>query len=106
MAGVLAQADLALSSGGSTVWELARMGVPSLIVETAAAEPMLVSGLATIGLFRPLGTPDRLTDDDLLEALLDASADRRWRTRMAELGRSVVDGHGAERVVSEIAVLV
>jgi spore coat polysaccharide biosynthesis predicted glycosyltransferase SpsG len=106
MAGLLAQTDLALSSGGSTVWELARMGVPSLIVETAAAEPMLVEGLAAIGLFRPLGAPDRLTDDVLLAALLGAAGDRPWRTRMAELGRSIVDGHGAERVVSEIAVLV
>jgi len=105
MAGLLAQADLALSSGGSTVWELARMGVPALVIETAAAEPMLVSGLAAVGLFRPLGAPDRLTDSALVDALLDAAADRPWRTRMAKLGRSIVDGLGAERVVSAMTVL-
>jgi len=105
MAGLLAQADLALSSAGSTVWELARMGVPALVIETAAAEPMLVSGLAAIGLFRPLGAPDRLTDGALVDALLDAAADRPWRTRMAALGRSIVDGLGAERVVSAMMVL-
>ena len=103
MAALLAQADLALSSGGSTVWELARMRVPSLVVETAAAEPMLVEGLAAIGLFRSLGAADDLTGDVIVEALLDAAADRPWRARMAEMGSTIVDGHGAERVVTAMA---
>jgi UDP-2,4-diacetamido-2,4,6-trideoxy-beta-L-altropyranose hydrolase len=103
MAGVLAQADLALSSGGSTVWELARMGVPSLVVETAAAEPELVSGLVATGLFRPLGGADGLTGDAIVQALLDAAADRPWRARMAKMGSTIVDGHGAERVVTAMA---
>jgi UDP-2,4-diacetamido-2,4,6-trideoxy-beta-L-altropyranose hydrolase len=103
MAGLLARADLALSSGGSTVWELARMGVPSLIVETATAEPMLAGGLAATGLFRSLGPAERLTDDAIVEALLDAAADRAWRSRMTQMGPTIVDGRGAERVVSAMA---
>jgi len=103
MAALLAQADLALSSGGSTVWELARMGVPSLVIETAAAEPELVSGLVATGLFRPLGAADDLTGEVIVEALLDAAADRPWRARMTEMGSTIVDGHGAERVVTAMA---
>ena len=34
----MAWADLAVTSGGSTVWELARIGCPALVVETVPVE--------------------------------------------------------------------
>ena len=51
----LAWADLAVMSGGTTVWELARIGCPALVVENVPAERALAGGLARVGLFERLG---------------------------------------------------
>ena len=41
--------------GGSTVWELAYLGVPSIVGITPSVEELLVSGLLRRGLFRSTG---------------------------------------------------
>lgn len=101
----MAWADLAVTSGGSTVWELARTGCPALVVETAPAEPLLVGGLERIGLFDRLGPAGRLSDAALRAAIERRLDDRPWRTDMARRGRELVDGQGANNVVVALAAL-
>ncbi len=98
-------ADLAVTSGGSTVWELARTGCPAIVVETAPAEPLLVSGLDRIGLFDRLGPAGELDDAVLQSAIERRLHDRTWRSDMARRGRELVDGQGADRVVSALVRL-
>lgn len=98
-------ADLAVTSGGSTVWELARTGCPAIVVETAPAESFLVRGLERVDLFDRLGPADRL-DGPTLRAVIEARIlDRAWRTSMARRGRELVDGGGADRVVAALVEL-
>jgi UDP-2,4-diacetamido-2,4,6-trideoxy-beta-L-altropyranose hydrolase len=98
----MARADLAIVSGGSTVWELARVGCPALVIESAPAEAFLVRGLAKVGLFDRLGPAAELADDTLVAAIARRLEDVEWRTAMARLGPELVDGHGADRVVAEL----
>jgi UDP-2,4-diacetamido-2,4,6-trideoxy-beta-L-altropyranose hydrolase len=98
-------ADLAVTSGGSTVWELARTGCPAIVVETAPAEPLLVGGLDRIGLFDRLGPAGELDDAVLQSAIERRLHDRTWRSDMARRGRDLVDGQGADRVVSALVRL-
>jgi UDP-2,4-diacetamido-2,4,6-trideoxy-beta-L-altropyranose hydrolase len=98
-------ADLAVTSGGSTVWELARTGCPAIVVETAPAEPLLVSGLERIGLFDRLGPAGELDEAVLRAAIERRLRDRAWRSDMARRGRELVDGQGADRVVSALVRL-
>jgi UDP-2,4-diacetamido-2,4,6-trideoxy-beta-L-altropyranose hydrolase len=98
----MARADLAIVSGGSTVWELARVGCPALVVETAPAEAFLVRGLEKVGLFDRLGLAAKLTDGTLVAAIARRLEDVEWRAAMARLGPELVDGHGADRVVAEL----
>ncbi|HEV8698335.1 MAG TPA: hypothetical protein VGQ89_11625 [Candidatus Limnocylindrales bacterium] len=105
MVSPMAWADLAVTSGGTTVWELARTGCPALVVETAPAEPLLVGGLERIGLFDRLGSASRLSDTALRAAIERRIGDRAWRTDMARRGRELVDGQGANNVVAALAAL-
>ena len=105
MASQMAWADLAVTSGGSTVWELARTGTPALVVETTAAEAMLVLGLGQVGLFELLGAADRLDGAVLRSAIEARIDDRPWRTEMAHRGLQLVDGQGAPRVADALATL-
>jgi UDP-2,4-diacetamido-2,4,6-trideoxy-beta-L-altropyranose hydrolase len=99
----MAWADLAITSGGSTVWELARTGCPSLVIETAPVERLLASGLARARLFGLLGAEARLDEGALADEIAARVEDVAWREEMSALGRRLVDGDGARRVVEVLA---
>ncbi len=105
MVSAMSWADLAVTSGGSTVWELARTGCPSLVVETAPSEPLLVGGLERVGLFDRLGPGDRLDGARLRSSIEARLGDRDWRSEMAHRGSALVDGQGAGRVVEALMTL-
>jgi len=95
-------ADLAITAGGSTIWELAALGTPAIVVETAPPERFLVAGLRTLGLYHSLGNEADLDPADLADEVTLRLADRQWRRTMSERGRSVVDGRGGQRVVAAL----
>lgn len=101
----MAWADLAITSGGSTVWELARMGCPALVVETVPVERLLVAGLGKVGLFGHLGPGATLDDGRMADAIAAKAEDRAWRTEMSAFGMRLIDGAGARRVVDALAEL-
>jgi UDP-2,4-diacetamido-2,4,6-trideoxy-beta-L-altropyranose hydrolase len=105
MTDLMGSTDLALVSGGSTVWELARMGVPALVVETAPQETHLARGLGIVGLYDRLGPAEALDDSTLAAAVTARIEDRPWRAEMSERGRRLVDGRGADRVVAALGKL-
>jgi spore coat polysaccharide biosynthesis predicted glycosyltransferase SpsG len=98
-------ADLAITSGGSTVWELARTGCPALVIATAPAEVALASGLDAVDLFDRLGAEDNLDSRGLAAAIASRLSDAAWRERTARRGQQLVDGQGARRVVDALASL-
>jgi UDP-2,4-diacetamido-2,4,6-trideoxy-beta-L-altropyranose hydrolase len=99
MPGLFAWADLALTAGGSAVWEMARMGLPPLVVETVPLETLLASGLARVGLGELLGRADALDDATISATVARRIDDEAWRRSTVDLGRRLVDGNGATRVV-------
>jgi UDP-2,4-diacetamido-2,4,6-trideoxy-beta-L-altropyranose hydrolase len=98
----MAWSDLAITSGGSTVWEVARMGCPALVVETTPSEVLLMSGLLSVGLFAPLGPAAAVDEAKMARRIADSIADAAWRAKMSALGMRLVDGQGAHRVVQAL----
>jgi len=96
---LMASADVAVAAAGSTVWELAFMGVPSILVIIAENQRELAAWLETQGAMINLGWHAEIEPADVAAALADllVSVDRR-RT-MTERCRRLVDGHGSDRVV-------
>src|SRR5699024_10132488 len=95
-------ADLVVSAAGTTAWELACIGVPSLLVavvenQRAGYEAALAERIA-----RGLGTLEQVrADPSAATAEVElAVADLRARRTWAPVGREKVDGHGAERIVA------
>ena len=56
-------ADLAITAGGSTSWELAFMGVPNLIINFAKNQVSNSEQLHDSGLAMNLGDYKRISDD-------------------------------------------
>jgi spore coat polysaccharide biosynthesis predicted glycosyltransferase SpsG len=102
MAPLMTRAHLALSAAGSTVWELAHLGVPALLVVVAENQRGNAEALHRLGVAHNLGDATTL-DGEVLESPLDALLeDPDRRTQMSRRGRELVDGRGVERVVAAI----
>jgi UDP-2,4-diacetamido-2,4,6-trideoxy-beta-L-altropyranose hydrolase len=95
---VMARADLSVSAGGTTCWELAFMGVPNCILSLAEHQTSVADSLEGAGAAIHVGGP-AVIDDRLPELVMELASDPALRARMSEAGRRVVDGRGAERVV-------
>ncbi|MCC7418356.1 MAG: hypothetical protein IT176_14565 [Acidobacteria bacterium] len=95
------RADLAVSAGGQTLYELARVGCPAIAIEVSADQRDQIRTLAAAGAVRPVDPGPSL--DDLARAVGDLRLDVRLRRAMSAAGRALVDGQGAERVALEIA---
>lgn len=101
--GLLAWSDLAVTAAGSTCWELAFLGVPALTIAVADNQRPIAESLSNAGVARDLGWHEDVDESAVARAVAELSGDRAARARMAEAGRRLVDGRGAERVVRRLA---
>ena len=99
MAPLMRWADVAISGAGGTCWELAYMGVPSIVIALSADQRGIAEGLAMRDIVVNLGWHATLTEERICDALLSLSNDHRRRSAMSERGRNLIDGRGAARVV-------
>ncbi len=97
---VLADLDLALTAAGSTVWELALFGVPTVAVAVADNQIPVARLAGQAGLVVDAGDAGTTTGDHLAELVRALLADPARRTALAAAGRAAVDGRGASRVAT------
>lgn len=102
MVKLMLNCDIAISAGGQTGYELARVGLPSILVAVTENQLLNCLGLERAGCARYAGFWNR---DDVcynifrfLEELMDYGV----RKNMSDSGRGIIDGLGAIRVVDEI----
>jgi UDP-2,4-diacetamido-2,4,6-trideoxy-beta-L-altropyranose hydrolase len=95
MPGLMAGADLAVCAGGSTMWEMAFMGVPFIPVIIAGNQRSAVQAMTGDGY--PAVDGDEV-GRDLAPLLVAMMADAGRRRELSRIGRRLVDGKGVERV--------
>jgi UDP-2,4-diacetamido-2,4,6-trideoxy-beta-L-altropyranose hydrolase len=98
MAELMSQADASIGAGGSTTWERFCLGLPSLVIAVAENQVPTSQYLGKLGAIDYIGRGSELTADGLRAALSRFLGDHERRSKMADLGMQLVDGHGAERV--------
>ena len=100
---LMAWADVAIVAGGSTSWELAFMGLPSLVLIIADNQLAVARQLDKDGVSINLGTFATLTAKQIASALRTLVADQSQRNTMSQRGRLLVDGDGAARIVTRLS---
>ncbi|MBE0417166.1 MAG: UDP-2,4-diacetamido-2,4,6-trideoxy-beta-L-altropyranose hydrolase [Coriobacteriia bacterium] len=100
MPSLMASADLALGAGGTSAWERAYLGLPSLTVIVAENQHVPASALAEAGGSRLLGSSEAVTAEDVERALEEAFAEPEGLARMSAAALRVTCGaeDGAARV--------
>lgn len=96
---LMAWADLAVSAGGSTCWELAFMGLPACVLVLAENQERNVSALGLRAQVVDLGRAAEVNEERISGEIEGLMTDRPRRQGMSEQGRALVDGGGANRVV-------
>ncbi len=100
LSSLMLQADLAIGAGGGTSWERCCLGLPSIIAVLAENQEKLTQDLASLGAVVNLGRSDLLIGDDYLKSVLGIN--EQLLVQMSQVGMSLVDGLGCERVINKI----
>lgn len=99
MAHFMVEADLAVSAGGTTCWEMACVGLPAIVMAIAENQRGLVSGLAKRGVAGNMGWFEDITEGDVARAVEDLLENIQARKEMSSRGMALVDGRGKSRVL-------
>jgi UDP-2,4-diacetamido-2,4,6-trideoxy-beta-L-altropyranose hydrolase len=101
---LMSWADVAVSAGGSTCWEMAFMGLPNVLLVLAENQRSIAEGLSEADVTLNLGWFEQVMDVHIVEALSSLLNDRNRRQQMSYNGQMLVDGMGSERAVSALQV--
>lgn len=105
MAELMAESEVALSAGGSTLYELCAMGVPVIAFSFAENQERLVQTFVKRGIAQYGGNyrtdGNKMIQNTIagLETLLE---DENLRTEYRKKARTLVDGKGAERIAEAL----
>ncbi len=105
MAELMAQCDLAVTAGGTTVYELCALGVPFVCFSYAENQEALAeyAGTRKVGLYAGKYHQDPAGTLDSIGCLVRlAAADSELRRGMACRARQLVDGQGARRLAEAL----
>lgn len=105
LSGLMRKCDMAISSGGSTLYELAASGVPTLTFCYAENQKLQADLLEEAGVIKNLGSWQDIKGSALLEIFERIVNNREYRRTMAENARRLVDGRGSQRIADEIVRL-
>jgi UDP-2,4-diacetamido-2,4,6-trideoxy-beta-L-altropyranose hydrolase len=98
MASLMADADIAIGAGGSSVWERATVGLPSVTVILAENQRAMVGQMAEASLTLAVDATDPAFETELREGWSALASDQGLRWRLTESSAELCDGRGAERV--------
>jgi UDP-2,4-diacetamido-2,4,6-trideoxy-beta-L-altropyranose hydrolase len=99
---LMAWADVAITAGGSTCWELAFMGMPSLVLAIAENQLGVVKQLETLGTAVNLGWHQQVASFQIAQSMMYLLASAVRRTALAHQCHAQVDGDGVDRVLAQI----
>ncbi len=99
---LMSWADIAIAAGGSTNWELAFMGLPSIVITIADNQKASTLKLDDQRIIRYIGWHQDVTSEKISQSLQEMILDHTSREQMSKNGRKLVDGYGVQRVLSLI----
>ena len=93
-------ADLGVIMGGGTLWECMATGLPVASFSLDEIQSAILDRLAEADYISMLGSINDILSGTCDSVLEDLVLERERRTTMSRAGRELVDGKGAQRVVS------
>ncbi|HOM01302.1 MAG TPA: UDP-2,4-diacetamido-2,4,6-trideoxy-beta-L-altropyranose hydrolase [Acetivibrio sp.] len=102
MSEIMLKSDVAISAGGSTLYELCACGTPALAIVIADNQREMVDMLSSQGYIINLGWHGELSNMEILQKIKLLCKDYEKRVSISRKMQRLVDGEGVRRVVEEI----
>lgn len=99
MADILTAADLAIGAAGTSTWERACLGLPSISTAIAGNQVEIAAAAQAAGITVNLGAAQATTPASYANAFKDLLQHPERLVRMGKAGSALVDGLGTMRVV-------
>lgn len=95
------KSDIAISAGGQTLNELARIGLPTLTIQVAENQKLHIKNWEQRGFVINAGNYQTF-NLHTIHSLITKITPIKVRTKISSAGRRIIDGKGPKRIVSEI----
>ena len=105
MAELIAGADIAVGAGGSSVWERAALGLPTILLVLAETQKVMADQLQGAGLALVLDPAARRFETQLTDAWRRLMGSADLRRELSERPAALCDGLGAGRVAEALLAL-
>lgn len=102
MKNIMVKADLAISSGGQTLYELARLGIPTIAIGVVENQWNHMNGCEKAGFIKNAGWWNSINLQNRIIHFIEELSDIEQRKSMSTLGRQYIDGLGSQRLVKKI----
>ena len=99
MAPLMTWADMAVTAGGSTCWELAYMGVAFIVIVVADNQERIAENLHKADCIHYWGWSYTLEKQKMRQSLTEIVFNKSERARLISNGSQLVDGQGSQRVL-------
>ena len=102
MAKLMMRADVALSAGGETIYELAATGTPTISLAHIEHQSLNAQELERKGVVINLGLGRSVSEEKISNVVESLLRDKNLRQKMSIKGKKLVDGRGAKRAADLI----
>lgn len=99
---IMQNCDIAISACGSTLYELAVCGVPTLGIIIADNQQGIAKKMDELGMIKNMGWYDKLNKDKFIDALNCLCNDFVKRREISLRAKKAIDGNGVNRIVKEL----
>jgi UDP-2,4-diacetamido-2,4,6-trideoxy-beta-L-altropyranose hydrolase len=105
VAELMAQADVAVTGAGTTFWEMCFLGLPAILLVLAENQQAVADSADKMEIAWSLGRATEVSPSVIAERLAELLSSKDIRAKQSDIGRKLVDGRGAERVVAFLSGL-
>jgi len=99
---LMAWADIAISAGGSTCWELLFMSVPSIVIPIAKNQEPIAKELKSQNIAKVIGVLNFKNQRELVKLISEFLQSYEKRSAFSKRMAQFIDGKGSSRVISAI----
>lgn len=101
MSNIMVKSDIAISSGGSTLYELCATGTPTLAFIYADNQEFIVKKMDELGYITSIGNYNEINKSNILD-LIEKYNSYETRKNISKRMSKLIDGKGTERIVEKL----
>jgi len=102
MAKLMASSDIAITAFGTTLYELAYMGIPAIIISNYKQEAGEILAFGKLGTSLILGHYMNITAEKIIMAVKELLNNKNRLLKLSESGKKLVDCKGAVRILKAV----